>query len=95
MAISKLSLKIKAHNGPDAIVGVWLAKKDMEQMGVEVNDFVYASIGWSGSKSCRAKVLGTLPDDEAGYIGMTDDRLYEGNMKEGEICKVWKHTIWY
>lgn len=95
MAIKKQSLTIKKHEEPNVIVGAWLTKKDLAAIEAEVGDFIYASIGWSGSKSCRAKIIGTLPDGQEGTIGLTDDRIYEGNFKEGETCKVWRHTIWY
>lgn len=95
MAIKKISLKIKKHEEPDAIVGAWLTQKDLNEIDASVGEFIYASIGWSGSKSCRAKILGTLPESEAGTIGLTKDRIYEGNFKEGETCRVWKHTIWF
>lgn len=95
MAIKKKSLTIKKHEEADAIVGAWLTEKDLAEIEAKVGDFIYASIGWSGSKSCRAKVLGTLPGNESGTIGLTEDRIYEGNFKEGETCKVWKHTVWF
>ncbi|MCQ4637430.1 hypothetical protein NE619_11905 [Anaerovorax odorimutans] len=95
MAIKKLSLTIKKHEEPNVVVGAWLAQKDLDAIEAKVGEFVYASIGWSGSKSCRAKIIGTLPENEQGTIGLTEDRIYEGNFKAGEACKVWKHTIWF
>lgn len=95
MAIKKTSLTIKKHEEKDIIVGAWLAQKDLDAIEATVGEFIYASIGWSGSKSCRAKIIGTLPENEAGTIGLTDDRLFEGNFKEGETCRVWKHTSWF
>lgn len=95
MAIKKASLTIKKHEEADVIVGAWLTQADLNAIEAKVGDFIYASIGWSGSKSCRAKIIGTLPDNEAGVVGLTDDRIYEGNFKEGETCKVWKHTVWF
>lgn len=95
MAIKKTSLLIKKHEEADIIVGAWLTQKDLKDIDTQVGEFIYASIGWSGSKSCRAKVIGTLPDGEEGTIGLTEDRIYEGNFKEGETCRVWKHTVWF
>lgn len=95
MAIKKIALTIKKHEEPEVIVGAWLAQSDLDAIEAAVGEFVYASIGWSGSKSCRAKIIGTLPETEAGTIGLTEDRIYEGNFKEGETCRVWKHTVWF
>lgn len=95
MALSKISAKIVAHNEPGVVVGAWLTESDLKAIEAQVGDFIYCSIGWSGSKSCRAKILGTLPAGEEGTVGLTDDRIFEGNFKEGEVCKLWRHTIWF
>ena len=92
----ELTVKLNKEAPKDEIMGVWMSQKNMDYLGLKVDDFIYASIGWSGSKSFRGDVKGTLPE---GYgeddIAVTADRLYEGNMTEGEQPKVWKHDDWY
>lgn len=96
MSFPKVSLVVKQHDEDGVKVGAWLSQKAMDEIGVKIGDFIYASIGWTGSKSFRAVVKGTLPEGfNEGEIAATEDRLYEGNMKEGETAKVWKHDNWH
>ncbi|MGI6211316.1 MAG: hypothetical protein ACOYJJ_01900 [Anaerovoracaceae bacterium] len=96
MSYPKLSLVVKTHDEEGVIVGAWMSPNDMAKIGVNIGDFIYASVGWTGSKSFRAVIKGTLPEGfKEGEIAVTNDRLYEGNMKEGEVAKVWKHDIWH
>lgn len=92
----KMMLTVKETEKTKEIVGAWLDKSVMQELGVRVNDFIFAQSGWSGAISTRAVVKGELP---AGYakntILLTPDRIYDGNMREGMTVKVHKHDDWF
>lgn len=92
----KLRGKVVAYEGSGEKVGAWLAPEKMQEGGIRVGDFIYASKGWSGSLSMRAKVLGELPEGyDKDTVALTPDRMEEGNFKEGFEVGYWRHSSWF
>ena len=97
MAKKKVRGTIRPYSGQDARpVSAWISAEKRREIGAQLEDVIFISIGWSGSMSARAVIRGELP---AGYatddIVLGADCMREGNFKDGAVCSYWLHNIWY
>lgn len=93
--MATIKLIVKRYNINNVIVGAWMSNSTMSKIGVSIGDFVYIAVGITGATSTRAKIIGDLPNGfNNNEILLTDDRIFDGNLKENMIAKVWKHDNW-